>query len=197
MAFSHEAESTWSPFGPRVSLGAVAGWGLNANLPSSTSSFDYVGATVTQRNTGLTSLIAGPSVEVHLRLRLSVEVGAIHKALRMRQDTSFDNGIRSQSRTWTGAATWQFPVLAKYRFQWGRVDPFLEAGPSFRLPQWHLSRHGVTAGAGIETHFRALKISPALRFTHWGPETGLGPNWAARNDASVLVGFSFGGIFAR
>ena len=195
VAFSHEAESRWSPSGKRVSLGAVVGWGLNADLGSSISSdyFEYPGATVTQRGTGLTSLIAGPSVEIHLRPRLSVEVDALHKPLRSRVDTTFDNGLRPQSSTGTAATTWQFPVLAKYRFRWGKMGPFVEAGPSFRLPQWNLSTRGVTAGAGIEMRLRTLKISPALRFTHWGPDTGFGWSGVARNEASVLVGFSFGG----
>jgi hypothetical protein len=195
VAFSHEAESRWRPGGGRISLGAVAGWGLNADLPPSTSPFvfEYQGVTMTQHNTGVTSSIVGPSVEIHLRRRLSVEIDALHKSLRTRGDMSFDNGAKPQSRTWTAAATWQFPVLAKYRVQWGKVGPFAEAGPSFRLPQWNLSTHGVTAGAGIEMRLRALKISPALRFTHWGSESGPFSSGVARNEASVLVGLSLGG----
>ena len=201
VAFSHTTESRWSPAGRHVSLGAVVGWGLNADFGSSTSSYyyEYPGATVTQRGTGLTSSIAGPSVEIHLRPRLSVEVDALHKPLRSRIDTTFDNGVRPQSSTATAATTWQFPVLAKYRFRLGSVNPFAEAGPSFRLPQSNFSRHGVTAGTGVEMRYRALKISPALRFTHWGPETGFASSGGgvARNEASVLVGFSFGGIHSR
>jgi hypothetical protein len=47
VALSHEAESRWSPAGRRVSLGAVLGWGLNAEFPSSTYSgyYEYPGST--------------------------------------------------------------------------------------------------------------------------------------------------------
>lgn len=198
VAFSHEAESRWHPAGRRLSVGAVVGWGLNADLPSSTSStyYGYQRVTATRRSTGLTSSIVGPSVEIHLHPHVSVEVDAFHKALRGNTDTTFDNGVPPQSQTWTEAATWQFPILAKYRSQWWRLHPFAEAGPSFRLPQGSLSTHGVTAGAGVEMRLRALKISPAFRFTHWGPETGFGSSGVARNEASVLVGFSFGGTQA-
>jgi hypothetical protein len=29
---------------------------------------------------------------------------------------------------------------------------------------------GISAGAGLEVRLKALKIAPALRFTHWGPQ---------------------------
>jgi len=83
--------------------------------------------------------------------------------------------------------------MAKYSIRWRRVDPFVEAGPSFRLPQWGLSTQGITGGAGVELHLRALNLSPELRFTHWGRATGPGGPPVAQNEASVLVAFSFGG----
>lgn len=195
VALSHQAESAWEPSGQHLSLGAVVGWGLNADAGSSTYSyyFPYLGTKITQRSTGLTSSIAGPSAEIHLRRRISVEVDALHKSIRSRIETSYDNGLPPRSAISTAAATWQFPVLAKYRLQCARVNPFAEAGPSFRLPQGNLSTHGITAGAGVEIGLGALKIAPAFRFTHWGADTGLGSSGVARNEASVLAGFSFGG----
>lgn len=50
--------------------------------------------------------------------------------------------------------TWEFPVLAKYRFSEGRFRPFIEAGPEFRTTgnlNFSPSRYGGTAGFGIET----------------------------------------------
>jgi hypothetical protein len=206
VGFSRAAGTNWSPLGGRVSLGAVAGWGLNADLPSFVSAgqtvvavpqpgggFTFTTTGETVRDTGLTSLLAGPSVEVQLLPRLSIECDALHKPLRDRVDSSFDNGAPPQTQTFTNAVTWQFPVLAKYRVSWGRVAPFVEAGPSFRLPQWTLSTHGVTAGAGVQMHFRALRIAPAVRFTHWAEEKPPGWSGVARNETSLLVGFSFGG----
>ena len=63
------------------------------------------------------------------------------------------------------AAIWQFPVLAKYRFSGDRVRPFLETGPSFRLPQdfnGNLSSFGVTTGAGVGFRMKGLHLEPGL-----------------------------------
>ena len=206
MAVSRASESNWNPVGPRLSLGVVAGWGLTRDysdasyplqtivaVPQEGGVFTYMPVSATQYVTGLRSMIAGPSLEIHWNPHLSVELDALHKPLRSRFLTILDNGVRSDELTSTAAATWQFPVLAKYRVSWGKVDTFVEAGPSFRLPQWDLSTHGLTAGVGIELQLHALKVSPAIRFTHWGPETGFGSSGISRNEASVLVGLFFGG----
>jgi hypothetical protein len=210
LGISRGSESNLNPIGSRLSLGAVAGWGLNPDFADSQNSSRYLvpvpqpggGYTYTQVNgtqyaTGLRSMIAGPSVELHLNSHLALEVDALHKTLRSRFWMVYDNGVQSDYLTSTGAAMWQFPVLAKYRFRWGKVNPFVEAGPSFRLPQWDLSTHGATGGAGVEMHLRALNVAPVLRFTHWGQDTGFGSSGIARNEASVLVGFSFGGTRIR
>jgi hypothetical protein len=204
LAIGRASESSFHPAGSRVSLGAVAGWGLTGDyraqsyraqglvaVPQPGGGFTYDTADGTQYLTGARSLIAGPSVEFHATQRFSVEVDALHKPLRSRGWMVLDNGIRYPARTATTAATWQFPLLAKYRLRWGRANPFVEAGPSFRLPQWDLSTYGAAAGAGIDVRLGALKFSPAVRWTHWG--AGGARNGVARNEASVLAGFSFGG----
>ena len=67
--------------------------------------------------------------------------------------------------------TWEFPVLAKYRFALGRVQPVLEAGPSFRatgnLNDIHPSHYGFTAGIGFERKVGRLSIEPVVRYTRW------------------------------
>ena len=202
LGISRVSESSFRPAGARVSLGAVAGWGLNPDYrdqsyraqsviavsqPGGGYTYDVIGGT--GYVAGVRSAIAGPSVEVHLTPRFSVELDALHKPLRSQDWMVLDNGVQYPPRTSTGAATWQFPVLAKYRIRWGRTAPFVEGGPSFRLPQWDLSTHGVTAGAGVEMRLGPLKFAPAVRWTRWGAET----SGIARDEASVLAGFSFGG----
>jgi hypothetical protein len=88
---------------------------------------------------------------------------------------------------------WGGVILAKYRFRLGKVNPFAEAGPSFRLPVVSLSADGVTAGAGVEMHWHALHMAPAFRFTRWGAGNSVTSSEFARNEAALLVGFSFGG----
>ena len=128
----------------------------------------------------------GPTVELALPMHFSVEADAIYRPLRAEIVTTF-NGMKSNP--YPGSyATWEIPVLAKYRFAMGFIRPFVEAGPSFRPPAAGLSNYGVTAGAGIEAHLRALKIAPSLRYTHWTPDN---PSGIVPNQAEILVGFAF------
>ena len=65
----------------------------------------------------------------------------------------------------------EFPILAKYRFQWSKVNPFAELGPSFRttgnLNGTNPSHYGFSAGVGLEMHLRSLNVAPTLRYTRW------------------------------
>lgn len=80
------------------------------------------------------------------------------------------NGQVLNSFSGAEGRTFEFPVLGKYKFRAGRVRPFVAAGPSFRLLTENSSLFGISAGAGLEVRLKALKIAPALRFTHWGPQ---------------------------
>jgi hypothetical protein len=103
--------------------------------------------------------------------------------------TEFVNTLNDQrGDPLTGSvATWEFPVLAKYRFGSRAFRPFVEAGPSFRLAT--LSNYGASAGVEVEAHLRALKIAPALRCTHWAAESL--QSTVLQNRAELLVGLSF------
>jgi hypothetical protein len=121
-----------------------------------------------------------------------VEADAIYRPERSRgTNTVLGNG---QSYSYSNSIpTWQLPVLGKYRIGRRRFQPFLEAGPSFRLASG-LTRaafYGVTGGVGVETHLSRLAIAPAVRFTHWGANTFDITNGAFRNEAEVLAGFTF------
>ncbi len=186
-------------FGPRVSFGVVAGATLTPDFPTyqvngiaitGTGSFPF-----TQANTsGPRSFIAGPEIEASIGHHFSVEADAIYRPERSRgTSTIFSNG---QIISYSGSGsvtTWQFPVLGKYRIGNSRFQPFLEAGPSFRLAS-ALTRaafYGVTGGVGVETHLSRFTIAPAVRFTHWGPNTFEISNGAFRNEAELLAGFTF------
>ncbi len=201
-SISRDTESSWNPFGSRVSLGGIAGFGLTTNIGSATTHYPvpvlgpgntYVTADATQNITGLRSYALGPAIGARMWRGLSMEVEAIYKPLRDRVTTVVDPGMRYSSATYTQATTWQFPVLARYGLREGRVDPFMEAGPSFRLPNQNLSTHGITAGAGVAVRVGQLRISPGLRFTHWGPDSGTYSSGVRRNEASALAAFTFGG----
>jgi hypothetical protein len=98
--------------------------------------------------------------------------------------TVFDSFSGAEGRTW------EFPILGKYKAGTGRVKPFIEAGPSFRLLTENSSTTGVSAGAGVEVRLRSLKIEPAGRFTHWRPQGDHGAyNTVIVNQVEFLTGF--------
>jgi hypothetical protein len=90
--------------------------------------------------------------------------------------------------------TWEFPVLAKYRFAVAVARPFLEAGPSLRttgnLNSANPSHYGFTGGVGIETHWKNVNIAPVIRYTRWAPESHVADVKAVANQLELLVGFS-------
>jgi hypothetical protein len=72
------------------------------------------------------------------------------------------------------------------------VEPFVEAGPSFRLPPGGpFSNHGVTAGAGLEGHLRGLKIAPTLRYTHGAADPTPGESGTIQDQVELLAEFYF------
>lgn len=104
------------------------------------------------------SAIGGASLEWMFTDRLSIETNAIYRRLRL--------------DTYVGpTVTWEFPVLAKYRFRINRFDPFLEVGPSFRTTgnrNTEPSHFGVSAGAGIAWNIGGgFRLEPTVRYTRW------------------------------
>ncbi len=144
--------------------------------------------------------IGGLGVELELSRRLSIEVNGLYRPLRAHQYTVFEApGIPPfESAHEFTVVTWQFPVLAKYRFQpEGKIHPVLEAGPSFRaagnLNGFNPSHYGFTAGGGIETHYKAMKMSPVLRYTRWAKDpAGTVPSArTTTNQVELLFSFTF------
>jgi outer membrane protein with beta-barrel domain len=142
--------------------------------------------------------IIGPSVEVHFPVGFSVEADALYRPLDLAVNTTV---ISSQTVTANsaGKASWEFPILAKYRFAFPVVKPYLEAGPSFRAKSsdisW-LSDRGLTLGGGVELKLGRVRLGPELRYTHWGSDAG--PNSTVlfnppsrTNQAEFLLGISF------
>lgn len=106
------------------------------------------------------------------------------------------------AKTSSDYSSWEFPVLAKYHFQFPVVTPYLEAGPSFRTTASridNLSNNGVTVGAGADIKALFLRISPEFRYTHWGSDSKTAltsivtqpPLSSKQDQLEFLVGFSF------
>ena len=181
-------------------LGVVAGTNLSADYGSETlqinadvidrlGSFHEVSRTI---KSGPKSLLVGPSIEFLLPRRLSVETDVIYRPVSTTNIAIYDT--RAPARSDYRFVTWEFPVLAKYRLGYKRFVPFIGAGPNFRLTQslTSSSPYGVTAASGIEFRLGSAKVSPSVRYTHWGRDTGsiTGPT-VTQNQAVFLLGLSF------
>lgn len=141
--------------------------------------------------------IVGPMVELRLPFHLAVEADALYRPLNV----AVTNGQTTISSS--NYNSWEFPVLAKYRFGFPIVHPYIEAGPSFRTMAnsiSNISGNGVTVGAGVEVQALLLRVAPEFRYTHWGadstsvlsttPITQV-PFASKQDQLEFLVGFSF------
>jgi hypothetical protein len=196
VGFSQHAESIWRPLGQRMSVGVVLANNLTPDFRTTTQTFSAIGPGRHLQSAidsaGPRSFIVGPTVEFQLPVHLSVEIDALHRPITSTSQLVFADGTRD-SFTSRGA-TWEFPVLAKYQLLTRRVAPFMEIGPSFRLTQGELvfaSPFGISAGTGMEFRLRQMRVSPAIRATHWAPDRRLDGQKTTRNQVELLAGFSF------
>ena len=156
-----------------VSFGLVAGGYDNQDFDSlfEPGPLDFP-PTVVQPDSG--GYIVGPSLEIHWSQRISLRVEALNKPLHYQDAAAFNQDNVPIGFAPNTVVTWQFPVLVKYKFPLGRLSPFLEGGPSFRLAG-NLNRSdpshvGVSAGVGVEAQWRRLRIAPRVRYTRWAED---------------------------
>ena len=178
------------PFGPRISLGVVAGATLSPDFRSVTYSQTFAFTDSFSSNPG--AFLLGPMLELGIAQGFFFEGDAIHQPMHSTNRGGFDGDISTYTHS---VDTWSFPLLGKYKFSTHGMQPFLEAGPAFRDARELAgsSAYGITAGVGIEAHLWRLAIAPSVRYTHWGPNSLpiAGPLVPFQNQVSVLAGFSF------
>jgi hypothetical protein len=143
--------------------------------------------------------VAGLSVELALRERLSLEVDSLYRPFHA--TTLYPNPDGSIFKNPFTVLTWQFPVLGKYRLSASRLAPFVEVGPSLRLSGntngYNPSRYGAAVGTGVEAKAGIVRLGPAVRYTRWAKDQfALGaPRYdytrTAANQLEILFGFSF------
>jgi len=131
--------------------------------------------------------VAGLMTEVDFTRRFSLEVDGLYRPIRAQ--------LVNEASPFS-IVTWQIPVLAKFKLPPAHpFQPFVEAGPSFRLSGnlngYYPSHFGFTASAGIETHWRAIRIAPAVRYTRWATDGTLREFRTLPNQIEILAGFSF------
>lgn len=164
-------------------------WGLEAGVPLNDAVDGVAGASGTVL-TNTERWTIGPTVQVHLPLRFSVEVDLLYRGEsytaageHVLQSSSIDN--------------WQVPILAKYELHGGLLRPFVDAGVSYR----NLSGSGIsgsnsaglTLGGGLTLKLLFLRLSPEIRYTRWNSSNVLNSAYAtqSQNQADFLVGFTF------
>lgn len=142
----------------------------------------------------------GPMFELRLPFGLGAEFDILYK--RFEQT---GGAVGGGTATKTGSS-FEFPLLGKYRFKRRPlVEPYVEGGvaynrlsgvlsafrtlpsPPSSQPEESSTRRGMVLGAGIELKLLVIRVSPGLRYTHWGGKDAL----PASNAVDFLVGVSF------
>ncbi len=203
VAVTDHGQQDTKPLGKRVSIGATVGSYLGDQGRSNTTEFANPlgpGTFSNRFDFSPRPFFFGPVVQVELTPRLSVEGHVLLR--RYRWDLSADlrdasGGLLQSPSSRVGPYTRvEVPLLGRYRFGAGAVQPFVMAGASFREGRRHNygqgSRFGFTTGGGVEIPWKALRFAPQLRYTRWGE----GPfptlfNPLPRNEVSVLFSTTF------
>ena len=160
----------------------------------------------TRMYSGSKYFVLGPTLEVRLPLNLAIEADALYRPMDLQiQSTASQRTGSLSSFLLVGPTlpvkvdTWEFSLLAKYRLRLPLGTPYIAAGPSFRAigasPAEHMSGTGISAGLGMEFPVWHFRVSPEVRYTHWGGDGAYGTSYhgvAYSNQVELLAGFATG-----
>jgi len=160
----------------------------------------------------------GPTVELHLPYRLSIEIDALYHGSRetTTYPASFPINANGDSvpaifSSQVRSKAWEFPVLLKYRFSNGPVRPFVSAG--FSVTQEWNNGFAYTTCLGTPALCSLLSLRGSnfdSTNTRKGPTAGAGIEFKKRivtispevrythldqprgNKVAAMVGFTFG-----
>ena len=177
LVFTSGASSFGPSSGQRFPFGVVGGAALTDAFGHESTGFTGLNGTGLTRSRSYSTLkdyVIGPMVEVGLPLSgSSVEIDALYRPMNLTTAQVLPDGSLNSISPAT-VVTWELPALLKYLFGSGRMKPFIEAGPSFRvagnLNNAAPSPYGATGGLGVEAQIGRLKISPVIRYTHWAAD---------------------------
>lgn len=178
-----------------LSAGIKGGMGLTDAYLNNL--YQYPAGNAFQANSAAKDWIVGPFVELRLPFHLAVEADALYRPLSLQYSYTRISGIISTVERRN--ATWEFPILFKYRFAHvPLVKPYIDGGPTFRATSGsssNLANHGFALGAGLDFRLLLIHISPEIRYNHWGsdsfPADFFQPVHSQTNQAELLVGISF------
>jgi len=157
--------------------------------------------------------IFGLSGELRLPFGLGVEVDALYRRM------GYDAVVTTSGNTVflnTTANTWEFPLLAKYRFGKHIARPFVDAGVAWNtlhgLTQsvrsavsggtitpivsnpTESTTTGFVMGVGLEIKALLIHVTPEIRYTRWGAKHFFDPSGILNSNQSqseFLLGISF------
>jgi hypothetical protein len=197
VGFSQTAATSTRPsaFGKDVSIGGIVGMGLSDDFPSTLQNVN--GIPGSRSFSESKSPVLGLMIEFEPIKKLFVEVNGLYRPLHLTDESLQSVSGQPISPTRIGRVTvltWEFPILAKYKFTFGRTKPFFEVGPTLRtsgnLNGANPSKYGVTGGAGVEAKWGKVRILPALRYTRWtNDQTNSSPT--NRNQIETVIGISY------
>lgn len=190
--------------------------GIKLGVPA-TDFLDTTPSSGINYQTGTNRYLVGPTLELRLPFGLGVEVDALYRHYNF--DTSGTippAGTTLTTRGSTGA--WEFPLLAKYRFRFPFVRPYVDAGvawdtltgfgqtvttvnatvpvpPPANLNQpVHNTVKGFVMGGGFEIRVPFVHLSPEVRYTRWdsrhfaAPVAGFSSN---QNQVEIMLGITY------
>jgi hypothetical protein len=144
---SSRPRSPWHPLSPRIALGVTVGSTLFHDVPTGSA----VLVSATTYVSGREVDFIGPALDAALVKNFFIEVDAFYHPIEVSTRTVLSNGEVVDSFSGAEGRTFEFPVLGKYQFGTGRVKPFVEVGPSFRLLTENSSLFGISAGHGARS----------------------------------------------
>lgn len=131
--------------------------------------------------------VVGPMIELRLPI-IGFEADALYHYVSLHP-----SGTAAAP---SSGSTWQFPIVGKARLPVTPIlKPYGEAGIAFRTftgsgaDSANQSKKGFVLGAGLDIHAIVIRITPELRFTHWGSSRSVFLP-ANGNQFEFLVGFS-------
>ena len=189
-------------------------FGVKGGVPI-TDAFDTARGNQAAYATNTHRYLVGPTVQLNLPFRFSVEVDALYRRLGF--DYNQFGGPGSPTFTSTTANSWEFPVLGKWAVLPGPVRPFIDFGANFRhisgvdqirntaaavnvnvssVPEFHKDFDiGATFGAGVEFKAGWLRLTPEFRYTRWGTENFRDPIAdllrTNKNQGDFMLGLTF------
>jgi hypothetical protein len=160
------------------------------------------------------SYIIGPQFELRLPAGFSIELDALYTSFKINSAGNVASSILGAS---FDTDSWEFPLMLKKKFGGAdavaaSVKPFVDVGASFRrlgdvgeIGRFITSSGdnvgsernstGFVIGGGLEIRALFIRISPEVRFTHWGTDNfreGLSNILKTnRNQGQFLVGIHF------